>query len=247
MNHRWTSLYEFWGIPRAIAVLDSPGRSDGPCIVVHSDQVALGPGPASLIVSDDLCPAWARPPRPYNVFLPPVADMTASGDPLAWIELNGQHLPAIVKQGETVNFAFDLEEAVLGYLFEKHISSKQSLLSRLPFNYHIIPNSIRSWIGHLLTNILFRDKPTPEDCVEPSVELLRGLFLRIIADAGGVSPDHKALWPEGKKYAVALSHDVDTTVGLQKKLLRLRPNTSCAPPSTSWLKVILWIPAFSMS
>ena len=93
---------------------------------------------------------------------------------------------------------------------------KFSLVTRMPFSYNLIPSKIR--------NRAFKTKQdlasVREEIYGP-VECLRLIFLASIVIA---SPDPVPIirfWRRGKSYALAISHDVETQLGLEDGAGRL--------------------------
>ena len=90
------------------------------------------------------------------------------------------------------------------------------LLTRMPFSYRLIPSSIRNRFFKAKRSVTaFR-----EELLGP-IEFLRSLFLASLAVA---SPDPIPIigfWRRGKSYALAVSHDVETQLGLEDGAGRL--------------------------
>ena len=90
------------------------------------------------------------------------------------------------------------------------------LLTRMPFSYRVIPSSIR--------NRFFKAKGSVtafrEELLGP-VEFLRSLFLASLAIASQDPIPFIGFWRRGKSYALAVSHDVETQLGLEDGAVRL--------------------------
>jgi len=84
------------------------------------------------------------------------------------------------------------------------------LLTKMPFSYRIVPSSIR--------NRVFKAKGSisglREEALGP-VECLRSIFLAALVIASGSPIPTIGFWRRGKSYALAVSHDVETRVGLE--------------------------------
>jgi len=106
-------------------------------------------------------------------------------------------------------FPFDLDEAVRALLDERGREPAPPLPARLPFHYHRIPGRLRVAIARLLE----RARPRAPAAPRPPVEEIRTLFLRAVEAATGRPPEPRPFWPDGARYAVALTHDVDTAAG----------------------------------
>jgi len=89
-------------------------------------------------------------------------------------------------------------------------------LTKMPFSYKAIPSSIR--------NRVFRAKGSitglREEAVGP-VECLRSIFLAALVIASNSPIPTIGFWRRGKSYALAISHDVETRVGLEDGAGRL--------------------------
>jgi hypothetical protein len=90
------------------------------------------------------------------------------------------------------------------------------LLTRMPFSYRLIPSSIR--------NRFFRAKRSitalREEVLAP-IECLRSLFLASLAIAADGPIPVIGFWRRGKSYALSVTHDVETQLGLEDGTGRL--------------------------
>lgn len=120
--------------------------------------------------------------------------------------------PAVSVSGATIHFAFDPVATLAGLLQERYVDARRPLVSRLPFHYHLIPGPLRLQVHKMLgQNIKPGAAGFPAWPVEPAVESLRSLVKAAFKAAGcGFDNEGVRLWPGGKKFAVAISHDIDT-------------------------------------
>jgi hypothetical protein len=90
------------------------------------------------------------------------------------------------------------------------------LLTKMPFSYRAVPSSIR--------NRVFKAKGSitrlREEVLGP-VECLRSIFLAALVIASDNPIPTIGFWRRGKSYALAVSHDVETRVGLEDGAGRL--------------------------
>jgi hypothetical protein len=90
------------------------------------------------------------------------------------------------------------------------------ILTKMPFSYNAIPSSIR--------NRVFKAKKSiaglKEETLGP-VECLRTIFLASLVVVSGKTIPRIGFWREGKTYALAVSHDVETQIGLEDGASRL--------------------------
>jgi len=90
------------------------------------------------------------------------------------------------------------------------------LLTRMPFSYSLVPSSIRNRFFKTKRSVtVFR-----EELLGP-IEFLRSLFLASLAIASQDPIPIIGFWRRGKSYALAVSHDVETQLGLEDGAGRL--------------------------
>jgi len=94
--------------------------------------------------------------------------------------------------------------------FEERPSLKFRLATKLPFSYQAIPRFIRdrSFRSSHGVSVLTPEKLGP-------VEFLRTVFLASIVLSSGPIPRVR-FWKRGKTYALAVTHDVESSYGLEK-------------------------------
>jgi hypothetical protein len=90
------------------------------------------------------------------------------------------------------------------------------LLTKMPFSYQAVPSSIRNRVFKTKgSNTGFR-----EEALGP-IECLRSIFLAALVIASGNPIPTIGFWRRGKSYALAVSHDAETRVGLEDGASRL--------------------------
>lgn len=147
-------------------------------------------------------------------------------------EFSGQRLEPIIRSGynkmlsrvegtDTYVLSLDLvgeyERRLYGGLDDSP-STRFRLLSKLPVSYNIIPQRIRDWS---LRRSL--DRQTQENNLA-AVDFLRILFLASLAAISDKPIPRIGFWRKGKKYSMAITHDVETSYGLRtgsKQLLHV--------------------------
>ena len=164
----------------------------------------------------ELTPAARVSPVTPESFVAPLAGLKrgaeaggATGDILAYaVDAGGARHPLAVGGPDGVRLNFDLPatlDAILGETYPGAVLGT-SIVNRLPFDYTRLP----MWMIGLASKILgkpvdFAALPSfPSYPIDCSADLLAGLA------QGNLEPLSIA-WPEGKKYAAALTHDVDTS------------------------------------
>lgn len=138
------------------------------------------------------------------------------GQPAAFIGKAGaaaaERIPAAIEfPGNRFWFNFDPEQTIRLIERELYFTKKRPLHTRLPFNIQKVPPSLRQIASRFLKSgnkkrgtALFPSYPK-----DFSVELLTNLLLRPAGDTTGRGLA-SSLWPDGKKYAFILTHDVDS-------------------------------------
>lgn len=91
----------------------------------------------------------------------------------------------------------------------ENTSWKFRLLAMMPFSYDAIPSSIRNRAFKAKSIAQFK-----EEMLGP-VECLRTIFLASLVVSSGKTIPRIAFWRRGKSYALAVSHDVESQVGLE--------------------------------
>jgi len=143
---------------------------------------------------------------------------------------SGPNLEPVLTDGETTILykmggsrihvlSLDLVSNYQQLLYDKmdeNPSWRFRLLTRMPFSYRAVPSSIR--------NKFFKAKESitglREEALGP-VECLRSIFLAALVIASGNTIPTISFWRRGKCYALAVSHDVETRVGLEDGAGRL--------------------------
>ncbi len=130
---------------------------------------------------------------------------------------------ALVVRGERgIDFAFDPLRTLRRLLFAHAFTTRRPLQTYLPFDYLRIPPTGRFLLAkalRLAARASRRGLVYPLWPIDPSVEIVRWLWYRARSLEGRDEPPDP-FWPQGKKYAVTLTHDVDTWRG-QENMSRL--------------------------
>jgi len=175
-----------------------------------------GAAPVRELVNVRLLHTLRRPadplPRETTVFLEHASRQTARGAQLA-VTLGADPFTAISQEGRKVLFHFDPEKSINAMLRERYCIPPAPLASCTPFHYHAVPGAIRRIIGRVATMLGPKlGEGFPPWPIADSVEVLRMWVLFLLAEE---APDlnDAAFWPDGKKWAVALTHDADTRHG----------------------------------
>jgi hypothetical protein len=140
-------------------------------------------------------------------------------------EFSGPSIERVISDGETpvlskirdtnvhlssVDLVSEYERLVTGGL-EEVPSRKFRLVTKFPFSYRAIPSFIRNRAFRAPNAVtgLTEDKLSPVEC-------LRAVFLASLVVATGLAIPRIAFWRKGKSHALAISHDVETKLGLEE-------------------------------
>jgi peptidoglycan/xylan/chitin deacetylase (PgdA/CDA1 family) len=208
MNEACPDLRQFWG-------LGPPTPSEpGPL------RVEVGPKTQGRVVAleleDELRPPWLGPGERVFVWLANgPADAQAAGRPLAHLVEGERRSPAVLERSSEIVFRFDPDEAIAGIVNERYLQPRRPIHSYLPIPYGWVPGRLRLVLFRLLTRRrASAGIPFPAWPVDLSIEALRWAFRRALELAAGRSLP-RTHWPDGKGYALVLSHDVDTRRGFE--------------------------------
>lgn len=115
-----------------------------------------------------------------------------------------------------VELAFDPDRAVKALTAARSPIGRRPLAARVPFNYRRVPRGVRNALRDLLAR---RRADALEEFpawpVEPSLEVVRRIYLRARRE---LDPDLEPtpFWPDGRRFAMVLTHDVDSADGLRR-------------------------------
>jgi len=142
---------------------------------------------------------WTGAPAGPGVYVTP--GVAAPPDPAA---------PVMTVAPGVVRFAFDPELALDRLVREADAGNTRPFHSRLPIPSVLVPTPLReALLRRSLAPRLRRADVAPRWPVEPAAEDLRAL-VRTAAGEAGVAAPAAPFWPDGKRYAVTLSHDIDS-------------------------------------
>lgn len=220
MNLPGQDLIDFWKISSAGPGPDPENSRtlNGVNVFFHRGE----PGPErflSLELDESLAPPWLGKNEKVTVFLNRQFPATGgNGKTLAYLNDGREKHRAIVEQDGNLIFNFDPDEIIRNIQSEKYLKPKRPLHTRVPFPYQFVPGNLRLFGFKMLTKIRRSQSevyPFPQWPVDKSVETLRWAFRNCLERPGAPPADRYPHWPAGKKYALALSHDVDTGKGFE--------------------------------
>jgi peptidoglycan/xylan/chitin deacetylase (PgdA/CDA1 family) len=189
-----TAVDRFWGIPPSAGVVPAAGEVLAEWTPVEVDGDATG---LSAV---------------YTALLPELR--LATGQTVVAGRANGREVPLATRRADgVVELAFDPDAAVAALLERAAWTPKAPVSARLPFPYHRVPGPIRRIVRDLLVKRSRGSDAYPAWPVEASIEVVRRIALaaRRIAEPELVPT---AFWPDGKRFALCLTQDIDTAAGL---------------------------------
>ena len=183
----------FWGLPPTVGVSVSGAAPTARWIVLEPRELDL-PDPRRILLPE------LRPVRGEPI----LNARTAAGEEAG--------LAGRLEDG-SVELAYDPDATVRALIWRRALTVRRPLAARMPFHYHRVPASVRRLLRDLLTRRQGAADGYPAWPGDPSVEAARLVYLRArqVVEPG-LEP--APFWPDGKRYALALTHDVDTAAGL---------------------------------
>jgi len=170
-----------------------------------------------LRLNENIRPSWIGAEENIPVFLDKAFCLDSDSEVLAYFDYNGAVFPACKKTRTGMEFAFNVSKALSNILNESYLTKKRPLTSRLWFDYRRIPAGLRVIFAGMLSSGRRRTSGNgdfPAWPIDKSVEALKYL-MNIGQPAGQTSP-----WPDGKKYAFCVTHDLESGDGF-KDMTRL--------------------------
>jgi peptidoglycan/xylan/chitin deacetylase (PgdA/CDA1 family) len=194
----------FWGLPESDRLEVSAGR----------------PAPGrfvSLELSALLRPDWLPAEERIRLWLErtiPAHD--GRGTALAHFEEGGTRTPAIVGLDGRIGFRFDPDEVIASVLNERYFEPRRPAHSYVRLPYQALPGALRLKLFRCIVRAQRRSRTSfPAWPVEPSLEALRWAVSCAWRMAMGRTTE-PGRWPGGRRYALSLSHDVDTLAGFRR-------------------------------
>lgn len=189
-------------------------------IYLNSQTPLLQNALLNLELDENLRPPWLIDNNMGPVFFPFVYKNTVEGDVLAFLNNGKDRFPAIVRKGDKIIFNFDPLGTVDFMQNEQYLVSNRLFYRFLPIQYHLIPGRIRIYIKKL--SVLIEKKVVnkerlkfPSWPIEASVETIKYIYFSCQRLLGNQDLTLLPYWPENKKFAVILSHDIDTNEGFR--------------------------------
>ncbi len=199
------SIFNFWGIPLKYSEN----------MIINDKEVLFEKKVLKLQINKKLKSSWIKD---VNIlFFKVYKSLGSEGEVLASFFDGKEKFPAIIQKDKKIIFNFDPEETISFLLNEKYFKKTRPIYTFLPFHYHKIP--FRIALGRVQTimrlgiSSRFRHVSFPSWPIEGSVDVIRAVFLNSLKLIGEVKVSD--FWPNGKKFAVVLTHDVDTKEGLK--------------------------------
>lgn len=169
-----------------------------------------------------------------------MCDEVPPGEPILLVRDDWPERPIAVARAGEVVVGFAPDEAVRATLEERGREAPRPVTASFPFDYRLVPPRLRLGCARLLHRIGRLGVRGAARSHRESADALRFALLagleRAARAAGDVPPGPRPFWPEGKRFAVALTHDVDSTEGLARIAFLRRPEVARGLRST-WFVV----------
>ncbi len=160
----------------------------------------------SLKMNSSIAPQWFKSEKTTPILFNEINQSKRRGKIAACFSNAIAQYPAIIKNKRGIHFNFNVKKQIDFLLNEEYSNLKPPLNTYLPFHYHLVPGRLRFKI--LKTMVKYKKKSDfPNWPLDISVDIIKNIS----------SKNNKLFsWPKGKKYAVVLTHDVDTKYGFGK-------------------------------
>ena len=118
---------------------------------------------------------------------------------------------------------FDPDEVLLNYFSERYVDqlrrngrgwTSRALLRTYYRIRGLLPRPLQIWIRRRYARLQART-PFPRWPLETGLHDFIDLFLSLLADVADADVPYIAPWPDGYRWALVLTHDVETSVGLR--------------------------------
>ena len=178
-------LKEFWKISEDISITEN-----------KEYQQVKGKGKI-ILNNTSLIPTWSKPSKEILINRIPLKSNKESNYYLQY-------------KNERFNLDEDyIEKLCEDLLFEHYLTKKKSFLSKIPFDYTIIPPKIRVNLFNLYLK-LKKDPKFPEWPTDLTVDLLRHLYIQSIKSNKNKQVPYIWFWPNDHKVALCITHDCDS-------------------------------------
>ena len=194
------------------------GEFNGKGVYLNSRMPILKNTILSLELSDILKPPWSPNNNTGPIFFPFVYKNVLEGETLAFFNNDREKFPAIVKKEDKIVFNFDPQATIDFIQREQYLAPNKLFYKFIPFQYHLVPGTIRRCIKRI--SVLIQKKMSRENKLrfpswpfDSSVETIKYAFFCCQRLLGNNNLKLFPSWPEKKKYALILSHDIDSAAG----------------------------------
>ena len=164
----------------------------------------------ALRLTPQVAPLWLDADEDVMCYFPHIRLTETCGNPLATIDVDGETYTAACQGDSGVVLNFNVRETIETAQHESYLPPRRPQHVRVPFPRHCLPGRVRL-AGHRLAAAMASrsggEPRFPSWPIEKSVETLRHLAV--------LAGEHLPLppWPNGKRFALCFSHDVDTARG----------------------------------
>lgn len=170
-------------------------------------------------------------------------DTVMRGEPVAWVTLpDGQRRPLVTRESSGhYRFGFDVDESLTYLENECFLSHEPPIYVKLG----IVPSRFAPWLrkgGFRALALARKYRSTPETLfpatpADPSVDSWRYIIRSLVSEFSVAKS--MPFWPDGKTYAVVLTHDIDSDYSLRDShgIDQLRSIEEAVGMRSAWMVV----------
>ncbi|HZY60374.1 MAG TPA: hypothetical protein VFE56_11460 [Candidatus Binataceae bacterium] len=112
------------------------------------------------------------------------------------------------------------EQHARHYLFEEYMEDHRRRPSRLLSGYYTIKDLIPAALRHRLNSLAINSRPRPSfpdwPCEDALLQVWRRSLAALLGECGARDSWHLGFWPGDHKVCIVLTHDVESSLGLER-------------------------------
>ena len=209
----FNDLWKVGKSPSPYAYRVDPGDHEPFFFIERSGEARRGVW-ALLRFANAYRPPWLEEDEPVRVFLPGLYLSDVPGDPIASVEIEGKRYTGAAVGARGVCFSFDPVFSIDCHLAEAHCRFRKPPGLRVP----LLSEIVRKGPGRSVDRRTLKQRRSELEAKDPrswfiakGQDSLRWLIRESLRAAGAREPVLQSLWPENKKYAVCLTHELSGT------------------------------------
>ncbi|MFW9876683.1 MAG: polysaccharide deacetylase family protein [Candidatus Thorarchaeota archaeon] len=181
--------------------------------VINEKKIILKDKLVELVINNKIRPKWLSKHKNIIFVIPAVYENFSKDGVLAYFTYKHKRYPAIsLNNKNKITFNFNPEKAINFILNEEHCSKKRPIYTYLPFHYHKIP--LREKIYKTLKKRKNSRKNFPDWPIDNSADILKEICINSLRLNKKIKT--KRTWPNKAKFAIVISHDIDSKQGFSK-------------------------------